>query len=135
MRVSTRTAGFGGYNVLADDEKGEKISGYEPEMSCGALIEPLLDSPNVGVYDLGNRRWSLPLIVDRQHADEDAAIVFLVTHPIGLPNLVDVRIEVKRKTVYLVRAILNSFKCVRVDGKSTLTSYQFVGENYSDTAP
>ena len=83
----------------------------------------------------GNRFWTLPFTVSRQHASPEAAAAFLDTHAAALPDAIDLKIVQGATTTYLAAAVLTSLDPDEPTGRSTVIRYQFTGPNYTETAP
>ena len=110
MKISYRTAGSGNYSVLGDEsDRTNTIRDYRPSMQGLAEVTPMFGSATQFVAALGNRIWSLTFAVERTHSSLAAAVDFLASHPLALPDAVDLKIEQGANTVYLAGGVMTGF--------------------------
>jgi hypothetical protein len=136
MKITWRTAGGGSYSAtLADDANRLFVSTFLPRMSDSVQVDGLFRSANAQVKARGNRRWSLAIVVEKEHASVDAATVFLASDPAAVSSLilVDLKVEGGASPIYYANCKLTGYTPVQT-GKSTSVRYEFVFQLASTAA-
>lgn len=141
MKIEYRTpAGSGAYSVLADDGNstglGDRISGWLPELTKDPTGVKLAGG---GLFTADHTTGSFDpsFSVFRTHADDAAAMLFLVSHPLifCVPATFDLKVTQGSTVAYVVNCALRSFRPNEFSGKSTFCKYAFVFGTYTTTAP
>jgi hypothetical protein len=136
------TTGSADYTVLADENPDtptldERISGYQPSMSATPQEAPGFGSPGIATFDNGNKKWTVAFSVDRVHADEGAALIFISDHAAAIGDLgnIDLKITTFGNSTWLVNCTVTSFVPNPASDKSTFIRYAFTGGIYTKIDP
>ncbi len=130
VKIYYRTAGIGGWTLLGDEsDRTNSIRDYRPSMHGLAQVTPLIWGATQFVAARNNRIWTLTFAIERTHGTLDAALNFLASHPLALPDAVDLMMVQGGSAVYLMGAVMVGFGGVP-EGLSSVCNYSFTG-NYT----
>lgn len=114
-----------GSTVLGDDTTGDKIVDHGGENSRAIQSTPLLGGAQPFLAGRGNHGNSRSFTVEKMHSDEKAAVEWWNTHPDSLDDAAVLRVS-QGTFACETAAVLASVSRGRLDGKSTLLTYNFV---------
>ena len=143
-KIEYRAAGTGTYTTLADESPtattaalAERITGLCPKLRASPQIQPGYGAAGVTVFDRGNRQWDLSFTVERVHADEGAAALFLATHPLDFTTLgnLDLKLTTTERVTYLAACAVTEYTPDPHSDQSTRIRYGFTSGNYTNTEP
>lgn len=129
------------YTVLADDASvtlADKISGFTIPFSKSPQVDALAGGVSPFIQDRGNAVWNLSFVVDRVHATQDAAALFISTHAAIFGSTItnfDLKVTIGAQVMYLVNAAITQYQPRPLSDKSSLIQYTFTAANWTNEAP
>lgn len=125
--------------VLGDDSKREWIKGPLPEVDGIVQVAPAYRRTKVKLWGRGNVKLGWQWTVVRDHATDEAAIDFLLTHQDSVPEQGLIELSHIRLGSLIVRwmpdAYLRPHKCINHIGACTVWSYTALGAEILLTKP
>ena len=117
-----------GQDTIGDDLAGDIITpAITRQHNREVQVDTLAGAGAPFVYPRGNVRNTVSFVIDRQHANNEAAVIHILTYPDSLPNQAALRISQDYEAFQMADACLVSAEIVALIGRSTQIRYTFTG--------
>lgn len=128
MTITVTPSGGGVGITLGDDSAGDFIV-VAPLLDDvrTVQVDPLFESDTPFSKGRGNRMREFSWVVDREHADAEAAASFALTHANGIPEDVSINIDTGANSFTIEHAVIARVTVLQVTGRSTTVRYTVTG--------